>query len=409
MRARSTGQTEQEGKQSMKIRKVFLPAIVGLLCLGTLAPSSTLASATLPTGAGDFVSTINLGSTLAELAQVGSTQCSIVSTNVAALPVGDTLAVPVEPMKGLALVNGLKSRSDSLVTMSCAQSISMAGTERIIPGTITSEALSLSGTFTLACTFQENIKVVAELTAGLQLAKGVTVIVKSADKAIPMVCSMSATFPDGTSMSGTVDGLAKVGSAESDACVGDTQLSCVPLAIEANVKVTSTMGKLSGYSGSGVYSLAPSFTIAKLNDELGLLKSSIGKSSVTVLSARVGRLVPRTAQTTGKMSINFARGASRTDIVHPAVKDGTSTLGVGSYLAAAGPRASKCSFSVTRGKKSFALAAVSTSATGITPTKTVTAAQYGRLKKALAAKAGTALKLGVVCGTTKSSQTIRLG
>lgn len=393
----------------MKIRKVSSSIIAGVLCLGTFSPLSTLANATLPAGAGDFVPTVNLASTLSDLAQPGNTQCSVVSTNVVSIPVGDTLTFPVDPMKGLALVNGLKSRADSLVSMTCTQALSMAGTERVITGSITSEALSLSGTFTLACTFRENIKVTAELTAGLGLAKGAAVIVKTADKSIPMVCSMSATFPDGTSLSGTVDGSARVGSLESDACAGDTQLSCVPLAINANVKVTSTTGKLSGFTGSGVYSLSPSFTLAKLNDELGLLKSTIGKSSVTASSARVERLVPRVASTTGKMSINFAPGASRTDIVHPAVKDGTSTLAVGSYLAVAGPRAAKCSFSVTRGKKSFALATIKTSATGITPTKTVTAAQYGRMKKALAAKPGTALKLAVVCGTSKSSQAIRLG
>jgi hypothetical protein len=285
----------------------------------------------------------------------------------------------------------------------------MAGTEQKINGTITSQVLGASGSFSLACTFQENLKVSAELSMGLGSAKGASVVVKSADKSIPMTCSMSASLSDGTSMSGTVDGMAKVGSAQSDVCIGDAQSSCVPLAIAADVTVTSTTGKLSGFTGKGVYSLTPSFTIPSLNEQLGQLKNFIGKMSVKTYAVRTSRSVPRAASTTGKMSIDFTRGASRTEIVHPSVKGGISTLGIGSYLAAAGPRVSKCSFSVTRGKKTFALLAVKTSATGITPTKKLTSAQYGRLKKFLAAKTGMALKLGVVCGATKASQTIRLG
>lgn len=393
----------------MNIRK-FLAGLTAVAVVSGALPSlSVVAGSPLPAGAGDFVPTVDLAATLSDLAQLANTQCNVVSSNVTSLPVGEPFSLPVDPMKGLLLVNGLKSRADSAVAMACTPAISMAGTERTVTGTITSQALGASGTFTLACTFEQNLKVTADLVAGLGLAKGASVTVKSADKTIPMTCSMSATLSDGTSMSGTVDGVAKVGSDNSDACVGDGQLSCVPLAIDANVNVTSTTGKLSGFTGKGTYSLKPSFTIAKLNDELGNLKNFIGKQSVGAFSVVSRRFVPRAVPTAGTMKIDFAPGAARTDIVHPAVRDGVSMLAEGSYIAATGPRSTKCVFAVSRAKKSFTLATVTSSATGVTPTRTVTTTQLTRLKKALGVKSGAKLTLNATCGATKASQSVTLG
>ncbi|MFM7411448.1 MAG: hypothetical protein ACKO3L_11750, partial [Actinomycetota bacterium] len=192
--------------------------------------NSVQASAALPTGAGDFVPVVDLGSALGDLATLASTPCKVGSSNITELKVGDSLTLPAtDLMKALAVANELKAKSDSLVALTCTASMTVAGSEKSVSGTVTNAALGLSGTFALKCTFRQSLQIDALLDIGSSLARGASVMVRSADKQIPMTCSMTASFGDGTSITGSVDGFADVGSLKSDSCTGDTRVSCVPL------------------------------------------------------------------------------------------------------------------------------------------------------------------------------------
>jgi len=398
------GQRKKGG--AMRVVTGFIVAAGFIATIASGAQQAGASAAPLPAGAGDFVPTVDFGTALKDLVSLSSTPCKVSQSNVSELPTGDTLTLPAtDLMKALAIGNAIKAKSDSLVAMSCTAGLSLAGTEKSISGTITNATLGLSGTFALKCQFKQDLKATADLSIGMALARGASLEVKSGDSTIPMTCAMSASLSDGTSMSGVVEGAAKVGTINSDACTGDTQRSCVPLSISATVTVTSTSGKLGGYVGSGTYDLKPSFTIPPLNDNLGQFLSLLGKSSVMASSVR-----PRVASNAGSMKINFTPGAARTEIVYPVVAaTGTSTLAAGGYFAATGPRSTNCLFSVAKGKKSYVFAKVKSASDGSTPTKTLTSGQYGAIKKQLGAKPGAALKMTVACGSAKASQSVTLG
>lgn len=390
----------------MFVRRVVL--VFGMVCAGLVASqvTSVSASSPLPVGAGDFVPTIDLGSALADLSNIPSTTCKVGSSNISELPVGEALTLPASDlMKALAVANAMKAKSDSLVALACSASMTIAGQEKEVTGTIANAVLGLSGTFALKCTFKQDLRVDADLSMGLALPRGAAVSVRSADKTIPVTCSMAATFTDGTSVTGSVDGTADVGSLKSDSCVGDTQVSCMPLAISAKVTVTSTTGKLAGYTGSGTYDLKPSFTLPTLNSNLSQLQSAIGKSSV-----RAFRTAFSAASREGSMRIAFTPGVARTDIVHPAVAtDGSSVFGVGSLMAAVGPRSTKCTYAVARGRRTVTLATVTSSSTGIMPTQSVSKKQYDAVRKGLGAKPGSTLTFVAACGKVRATQAVRLG
>ena len=390
----------------MFVRRVVL--VFGMVCAGLVASqvTSVSASSPLPVGAGDFVPTIDLGSALADLSNIPSTTCKVGSSNISELPVGEALTLPASDlMKALAVANAMKAKSDSLVALACSASMTIAGQEKEVTGTIANAVLGLSGTFALKCTFKQDLRVDADLSMGLALPRGAAVSVRSADKTIPVTCSMAATFTDGTSVTGSVDGTAEVGSLKSDSCVGDTQVSCMPLAISAKVTVTSTTGKLAGYTGSGTYDLKPSFTLPTLNSNLSQLQSAIGKSSV-----RAFRTAFSAASREGSMRIAFTPGVARTDIVHPAVAtDGSSVFGVGSLMAAVGPRSTKCTYAVARGRRTVTVATVTSSSTGIMPTQSVSKKQYDAVRKGLGAKPGSTLTFVAACGKVRATQAVRLG
>lgn len=390
----------------MFVRRVVF--IFGMVVAGivTSQVTSVSASSPLPVGAGDFVPTIDLGSALADLSNIPSTTCKVGSSNISELPVGEALTLPASDlMKALAVANAMKAKSDSLVALACSASMTIAGQEKEVTGTIANAVLGLSGTFALKCTFKQDLRVDADLSMGLALPRGAAVSVRSADKTIPVTCSMAATFTDGTSVTGSVDGTADVGSLKSDSCVGDTQVSCMPLAISAKVTVTSTTGKLAGYTGSGTYDLKPSFTLPTLNSNLSQLQSAIGKSSV-----RAFRTALSATSRDGSMRIAFTPGVARTDIVHPAVaSDGSSVFGVGSLMAAVGPRSTKCTYAVTRGKRTVTVATVTSSSTGIMPTQSVSKKHYDAVRKGLGAKPGSTLTFVAACGKVRAMQAVRLG
>lgn len=387
--------------------KRFLSVVAVLLSVATTGVmNSVQASAALPTGAGDFVPVVDLGSALGDLATLASTPCKVGSSNITELKVGDSLTLPAtDLMKALAVANELKAKSDSLVALTCTASMTVAGSEKSVSGTVTNAALGLSGTFALKCTFRQSLQIDALLDIGSSLARGASVVVRSADKQIPMTCSMTASFGDGTSITGSVDGFADVGNLKSDSCSGDTRVSCVPLAISAKVTVTSTSGKLAGYTGTGTYTLTPAFTMGSLNDNLATLQQAIGKSSV-----RASRVFGAASSREGSLKIDFAPGTPRTDIIYPVVAaDGSSTVGTGTLIAATGPRKAKCSYALTSGKRAATIVNFVSSSAGVMPTHTVTKKQYDAARKTLAAKPGSALTLVVACGKTRATQSVTLG
>ncbi|MFZ9697185.1 MAG: hypothetical protein ACO3C5_06070 [Ilumatobacteraceae bacterium] len=372
----------------------------------TLAATSVHGSAVLPSGAGDFVPVVDLGSALSELVTLASTPCKVESSNITELKAGDNLTLPATDIaKALAVANELKGKSSSLVDLSCSASMTVAGSERSVAGTVTNAALGLSGAFALKCMFRQDLRIDADLSIGASLPRGASVLVRSADKQIPMVCAMTANFGDGTSVTGSIDGVAEVGSVKSESCVGDTRVSCVPLSISAKVTVTSTAGKLAGYTGTGIYTLTPSFTVSTLNDSLATLQQAIGKSSV-----RASRAVGAVSNREGSLKIDFAPGSPRIDIVYPVVAaDGSSRVSTGALIAATGPRKAKCSYAIARGKKSVTLSSFVSPSTGVMPTHAISKKGYKLVRKTLAAKAGTALSVVVACGKTRATQSVTLG
>ncbi|MBU6226310.1 MAG: hypothetical protein KGQ43_01860 [Acidobacteria bacterium] len=390
----------------MRIAKL-LPVLGVVLSVATTSVvNSVQASAALPSGASNFVPVIDLGSALGDLATLASTPCKVGSSNINELKAGDSLTLPAtDLMKALAVANELKAKSDSLVDLTCSPSMIVSGSEKSVAGTVTNVALGLSGTFALKCTFRQSLQIDATLRIGSSLPRGASVVVRGADKQIPMTCSMTANFTDGTSITGSVDGFADVGNLKSDSCTGDTRVSCVPLAITAKVTVTSTTGKLAGYTGTGTYTLTPAFTMGSLNENLATLQQAIGKSSV-----RVSRAVGAASSREGSLNIDFTPGSPRTDIVYPVVAaDGSSTVGTGSLIAATGPRKAKCSYALTSGKRSATIVSFVSSTTGVMPTHTVTKKQYDSVRKTLGAKPGSQLSLVVACGKTRATQAVTLG
>lgn len=390
----------------MRIAKL-LPVLGVVLSVATTGVvNSVQASAALPSGASNFVPVIDLGSALGDLATLASTPCKVGSSNITELKAGDSLTLPAtDLMKALAVANELKAKSDSLVDLTCSPSMIVSGSEKSVAGTVTNAALGLSGTFALKCTFRQSLQIDATLSIGLSLPRGASVVVRGADKQIPMTCSMTANFADGTSITGSVDGFADVGNLKSDSCTGDTRMSCVPLAITAKVTVTSTTGKLAGYTGTGTYTLTPAFTMGSLNENLATLQQNIGKSSV-----RVSRAVGAASSREGSLNIDFTPGSPRTDIVYPVVAaDGSSTVGTGSLIAATGPRKAKCSYALTSGKRSATVVSFVSSTTGVMPTHTITKKQYDSVRKTLGAKPGSRLSLVVACGKTRATQAVTLG
>ena len=390
----------------MRFQRTLLTIGGMLACITTLSVGNVSATSPLVAGAGDFVPTVDLGSALADLATLSSTPCKVDSSNINELKSGDGLTLPATDItKALAVAGELKAKSDSLVSLSCSTSMIVSGSEKSVTGTVTNAALGLSGSFALKCTFRQDLQIDASLSIGSALPRGASAVVRSANKQIPVTCAMNASFTDGTSMTGTVDGVADVGNLKSDSCVGDARVSCVPLAVTANVTVTSTSGKLAGYTGSGTYTLTPSFTVNSLNDNLSTLQQAIGKSSV-----RAFRVVSAVSNREGSLKINFVPGTSRIDVVYPVVAaDGSSTFATGSLIAATGVRSTKCSYAVTRGKKSVSIAAFVSPSSGVMPTRAVTKKQYDTIRKTLGAKPGTALTLVVACGKTRATQSVTLG
>lgn len=382
-------------------------ATAGLLLLGSTpgvaSAQVTTSSPVIPAGAGDFVPTIDLSADLASLVNVVSSPCAVSESNISVMPVGATLTLPpTDIAQFLSAIYAIKTKADSRVALLCSPELKMGGEERTIKGTITNSALNLSGSFTLKCIFQESLSAKATLSFGLAVKDLMQLDVVSASVAMPMTCAMAMSFGGGTTVSGTIDGLAKIGSTVSQSCTGSTLESCVPLSVDAKVSVTSATGKFAGLVGTGTYSFTPSFTVPSLNGNLSLLTGQLKAQSV-----RASRAVVRTTNTSGSMRIDFAAGKAKTEILHPVVSSsGSSNFGKGLRYGAVSAPKEKCIFTAVKGKKKFSFPALSAGANGATASKVVTAAQSKALAKALGIKVNSAFSLQAKCGKTTATQAV---
>ena len=387
--------------------RITTVAVAGLLLLasttGVATAQVTTSSAALPAGAGEFVPTIDLSADLASLVSVVSSPCAVSESNISVMPVGATLTLPpTDFAQFLSALTAIKAKADSRVALLCSPELKMSGEERTIKGTVTNAALSLSGSFSLKCIFQESLSAKANLSFGLGVKDLMQLDVVSASVAMPMTCAMAMSFGGGTTVAGTIDGLAKIGSTISQSCTESTLESCVPLLVDAKVSVTSATGKFAGLVGTGTYSFAPSFTVPSLNGNLGLLAGQLKAQSV-----RASRAVVRTTNTSGSMSIDFAAGKAKTEILHPAVSTaGTSSFGKGLRYGAVSTPKNKCVFTAAKGKKKFSFPALTTASNGATTSKIVTPAQSKAMAKALGMKAKAAFSLQVKCGKTTTTQSV---
>ena len=384
-------------------RNVLLSgAIIASLNLG--GAHSVGALDALPLGYSDLVPEVDFGPAMSSLVNIGSTPCTVKSSNVSALPVTTKIDLPpADLMQFAGALGTMKSNSSSLVTLDCSSNLQFDGTEKIITGTVTNTALSLKGTFSLKCSFKQSLTVSASLSFGMAVKGGSQLSINPSTAVIPISCGIRIEMSDGTTVTAAVEGSAGVG--ETAPCEGESDRSCVGIAADTKVTVTSATGALKGYVGNGTYSFKDSFTLPSINENLGQVGSLLGKSSVSAY-----RSVPQATSNVGVMKIAFVPGAAKTEILYPAVVVGSKTIfgKNATYGAIASPKA-KCVFTAVKGAKQFALPAVTANAQGATTTKKLTAVQATAMSKALGIKAGSVFTLRAKCGTATTNQNVVYG
>ena len=384
-------------------RNVLLSgAIIASLSLGGANSAGALEA--LPPGYSDLVPEVDFGPAMSSLVNIGSTPCTVKSSNVSTLPVATKIELPpADLMQFAGALGTMKSNSSSLVTLDCSSNLEFDGTEKIITGTVTNTALSLKGTFSLKCSFKQSLTVSASLSIGMAVKGGSQLSIIPTTVPIPISCGIRIEMSDGTTVTAAVEGSA--GAGETAPCEGTTDRTCVGIVADTKVIVTSATGALKGYVGSGTYSFKDSFTLPSINENLGQVGSLLGKSSV-----RSYRSVPQVTDNTGVMKIAFVPGAAKTEILYPAVIAGTKTVfgKNATYGAVSSPKA-KCVFTAVKGAKQFALPAVTANAQGATATKLLTAAQATAMSKALGMKTGSAFTLRAKCGTATTNQNVVYG
>ncbi len=385
-------------------RNVLLGGATVIASLSVGVANSAGALGALPPGYSDLVPEVDFGPAMSSLVNIATTACTVKSSNISALPVATKIDLPPADLLQFAgVLATMKSSSSSLVTLDCVSNLQFDGTEKVITGTVTNTALDLKGTFTLKCSFKQSLAVSASLSFGMAVQGGSQLTVNPTQTAIPVSCGIRIEMSDGTTVTAAVEGSASAG--EVAPCTGATERSCVGIAADTKVKVTSATGALKGYIGSGTYSFQDSFTLPSINENLGQVGSLLGKSSV-----RAYRSVPQATSNVGVMKIAFVPGAAKTEILYPVIVAGQKTIfgKDATYGAVSSPKA-RCVFSAVKGVRQFALPAVTANAQGATIAKKLTAAQANGMTKALGIKTGSAFVLRAKCGTATTNQNVVYG
>ena len=383
------------------IHKVIFGGVALISTLVFGPNSSAGAIDALPAGYGDFVPEVDFGPAMSTLVDIGATPCVVKSSNVSSLPAQTKMDLPpADIMQFLGVLTEMKRSSTSLVAFECTPTIRFTAAETSITGKVSNQSLGLTGTFLLKCSFKQSITVTTSLEIGMSVQGGSRMSISPTNSSIPISCGIRIALSDQSTLSGTVEGTAIVGTEAP--CVGSTDNSCVGISADTQVVVTSGTGELKGYVGSGTYTFQDAFTLPKINESLGQAGQALGKSSV-----RAMRSVPRTENGTGAMNIKFVPGAAKTEILYPAVVAGTkSAFGKGATYAAVSAPKAKCVFTAVKGSKQYALPAVTANAQGATVTKALTPAQATGMSKALGLKVGAGFVLRAKCGTATTNQNV---
>ena len=111
-------------------------AIIASLSVGSANSAGALDA--LPPGYSDLVPEVDFGPAMSSLVNIGSTPCTVKSSNVSALPVATKIDLPPSDLMQFAGALGtMKSSSSSLVTLDCVSNLQFDGTEKVITGTVT--------------------------------------------------------------------------------------------------------------------------------------------------------------------------------------------------------------------------------------------------------------------------------
>jgi len=381
------------------IRKTLIGAAV--LVSALLTGGAVSAVDALPAGYGDFVPEVDFGPAMSSLVNIGTTPCVVKSSNVSSLPAQTKMDLPpADLVQFIGVLSQMKTDSSSLVAFDCTPTVNFTASEKSVTGTVANKALGLTGSFLLKCSFKQSITIAASLEIGMALQGGSQMSVSPTNSIVPISCGFRIVLSDKTTMNGTVEGSATIGATAS--CVGSSDKSCVGIAANAQVIVTSATGKLKGYVGSGTYTFQDAFTLPKLNDSLGQAGFLLGKSSVRAL-----RYSPKVAGIAGALNIAFVPGASKTEILYPAVVAGAkSSFGKNATYGAVSAPGAKCTFTAVSGKRQFVLPSVAANAQGATATKTLTSAQATAMAKSLRLKEGSAIVLRAKCGAATTNQNV---
>jgi len=315
-------------------------ALVGVIVVATLGVASSSVGASTPAvtvpAPADLVIDADWTPILGDIADMNSVNCRD----------GATTHKSVKDLEAALSSNPV--RLLNVVSLECKPTLAVEGKVVTLTGTAKSDSLGFSdGVFNLKCSFRSNLSVTVSIDAGLKVPTLIA-MKNLVSSQLPVACSFTATSAaKGASLSGTIEGLANVGTAASKQCAATT-VACVPFSLDSvNVIITDTTGSLDGLVGSGTYSYADTF---QLTDITGM----VDKFTATKKALGLGiRNRPQAVADTAAMKLTFAEGSGKSTILRPAPLkaggQGIVTAGEGVHVVTVA--GAKCSVTLANGAK----------------------------------------------------------
>ena len=321
-------------------------ALVGLVVTATLGAASSSVRASTPTvtvpAPADLVVEADWTPVLGDIADMNSVNCRDGATTHKSVKDLET-ALSSNPVRLL-----------NVVSLECKPTLAVEGKVVTLTGTAKSDSLGFSdGVFNLKCSFRSNLSVTVGIDAGLKVPTLIA-MKNLVSSQLPVACSFTATSAaKGASLSGTIEGLANVGSSASKQCAASA-VACVPFSLDSvNVTITDTTGSLDGLVGSGTYSYADTFQLEGITD-------IVDKFTATKKALGLGiRNRPQVDPDQGAMKLTFAEGSGKSTILRPAPLkaggQGIVTAGEGVHVATVA--GAKCSITLSNGARKSTLTA----------------------------------------------------
>lgn len=319
-------------------------ALVGLVVVATLGVASSSVGASTPTvtvpAPADLVIDADWTQILGDIADMNSVNCR-------------DGAMTHKSVKDLeAALSSNPVRLLKVVSLECKPTLAVEGKVMTLTGTAKSNSLGFSdGVFNLKCSFRSNLSVTVGIDAGLKVPTLIA-MKNLVSPQLPVACSFTATSAaKGASLSGTIEGLANVGTSASKKCAATT-VACVPFSLDSvNVIITDTTGSLDGLVGSGTYSYADTFQLTGIT-------GMVDKFTATKKALGLGiRNRPQAVADTAAMKLTFAEGSGKSTILRPAplkaAGQGIVTAGEGVHVATVA--GAKCSVTLANGAKKSTL------------------------------------------------------